>query len=228
MYSNRLILLFINPLTLWLKWFVKKYWLEFKYRKQHLFIDYMADVSHCRFEEYNTIYKNTRLYHCGLGACTYISKDCQIQFAEIGRFCSIGPGVKIGLGIHPANTFVSTHPVFFSTRRQAQLSFLTENRFEEYKTTTIGNDVWIGTNAVIRDGITIGNGAIIGAGAVVTKDVPPYAIVGGVPTTIIRYRFSPEEIGFLESFQWWNKDLNWIRENSSLFSDIKKLRDKYE
>jgi virginiamycin A acetyltransferase len=73
----------------------------------------------------------------------------------------------------------------------------------EYKRITIGNDVWIGARAVILDGITIGDGAIVGACAVVTKDVPPYAVVAGVPARVIRYRFSEKKIRTLLELQWW-------------------------
>jgi acetyltransferase-like isoleucine patch superfamily enzyme len=210
----------MNPLTIWFKWFIKKHWLELKHSSKHLRIDYLAEISHCEFENYNTIYKNSRLLHCKLGAFTYVAKESQIQYAEIGKFCSIGPGVKIGFGLHPSSEFVSSHPLFYSTSKQAQLVIAKENKFEEYKTTYIGNDVWIGSNSIIKDGIRIGNGALIGAGAVVTKDVPAYAIVGGVPAQLIRYRFSEEQISFLEKFQWWNKDLKWIKENRELFLDV--------
>ena len=72
--------------------------------------------------------------------------------------------------------------------------------------THIGNDVWIGLNATILDGVTIGDGAIVAAGAVVTKDVPPYAVVAGVPAKIIKYRFTESQIDFLLKFRWWEKD----------------------
>ena len=75
----------------------------------------------------------------------------------------------------------------------------------------IGNDVWIGRNAVIKDGVTVGDGAIIGTSAVVTKDVPPYAIVVGVPARIIRYRFSPEIIEALLELRWWDLPLEKIQ-----------------
>ena len=81
--------------------------------------------------------------------------------------------------------------------------------------------MWIGANVTILDGITIGDGAISGAGSVVTRDVPPYAIVGGTPARIIRFRFTDEEIRFLLKFRWWDKDQTWIRENGELFEDIK-------
>jgi acetyltransferase-like isoleucine patch superfamily enzyme len=129
--------------------------------------------------------------------------NARITRANIGAFCSIGPEVIIGgLGTHPTN-FVSTHPVFYSRLCQSGITFSSENLVEELKSVTVGNDVWIGARALILDGVTIGDGAIIAAGAVVTTDVPPYAIVGGVPAKIIRYRFSEDIISILLEWKWW-------------------------
>ena len=89
--------------------------------------------------------------------------------------------------------------------------------------THIGNDVWIGLNATILDGVTIGDGAIVAAGAVVTKDVPPYAVVGGVPAKIIKYRFTESQIDFLLKFRWWEKDRKWIQQNYKRFQDIESF-----
>ena len=87
----------------------------------------------------------------------------------------------------------------------------------------IGNDVWVGEDAKILEGVSIGNGAIIATGAVVTKDVPPYTIVGGVPAKIIRYRFEAEQIAYLQQLQWWNKDTTWLERHAHEFTDIKVL-----
>lgn len=105
--------------------------------------------------------------------------------------------------------------------------------FEMYRKTAsgylvdIGHDVWIGADVKIMDGVSIGNGAVVAAGAVVTKDVPPYAIVGGVPAKIIKYRFTPDQIEFLQQFKWWNMPEDWIRENWQMFEDIEKFAEKF-
>jgi acetyltransferase-like isoleucine patch superfamily enzyme len=91
--------------------------------------------------------------------------------------------------------------------------------FPEYQRIEIGNDVWIGARAVILDGVRIGSGAIIASNAVVTKDVPPYAIVGGVPAQIISYRFSPEEIAKLLKLQWWSWPLEEVKARMNEFNE---------
>lgn len=220
--------IFLNPSTFWLRWLFKKWSLEFKYRKQHLVLEYMVEVSNCKFSNYNTIYKFTRVRDSEFGDYSYVARNSQIYNTKIGKFTCIGPNVNTGMGAHPASSYVSSHPLFYSTIGQASgLVIVDKNSFDEFPATEIGNDVWIGNNANIKYGIKIGDGAIIGSGAVVTKDVEPYSIVGGVPAKVIKYRFTKDQIGFLLNFKWWDKDLEWIKNNKKEFENIENFIAKH-
>lgn len=118
----------------------------------------------------------------------------------IGRYCSFGPSIRYFGGNHPMN-YASMSPYFY--RREWGYNVKDIDRYELH----IGNDVWIGCGTIITSSCrNIGNGAVIGAGAVVTKDVPPYSIVMGVPAKIIRYRFSSDVQNILEKSKWWEKE----------------------
>ncbi len=166
-----------------------------------------------------------KLFSVKIKGRSYIAPRTQIQNCSIGRYCSIGPEVMAGMGTHPSRGFVSTYPAFFRKHNYGcTKSFVNEDLFEEIKEIRMGNDVWIGARATILDGVRIGNGAIVGAGAVVTKDVPDYAVVGGVPAKLIRYRFEDAEIEFLLKLAWWDRDEAWIIEHARDFHDIETLR----
>ncbi len=213
-----------NPVSLWLYWLVQKTYLELKYNVQ---LGYLTNIRKSTFEGDNKLYDNVRLWYSCLGEYSYIAKNSQISRANIGKFCAIGPNVQMGLGTHPTSTFVSIHPAFYSTLKQTTVTFSDKNLFVEHDPIVIGNDVWIGANAIVADGVSIGDGAIIAAGAVVTKNVEPYQIVGGVPAKFIRNRFTEAQIKFLLNFKWWDKNKDWHFENASLMSDIEKLMTKY-
>jgi|GEM_PF-801332 len=152
-----------------------------------------------------------------LGRFSYINDYSIVNNVTIGSFCSIGPSFKVGNGIHPTD-FISTNPVFFTSNAGLGFSFSGEDTFVSYKQTTIGNDVWIGANVFINEGVKIGHGAILGAGTVITKDVPPYAIVVGVPGKIVKYRHDEKTIGFLLQSDWWNKSDEWLALNHDFFN----------
>ncbi|WP_102431736.1 MULTISPECIES: CatB-related O-acetyltransferase [unclassified Vibrio] len=174
-------------------------------------------------ESNTTIYQSVRLHNVHLNSFSYVANHTVIIGATIGKFCSIGPNCRIGLGMHPSSDFVSTHPVFFSSESHVGLQFTKKNHFPEYEDISIGNDVWIGAHVLIKDGVTIGNGAIVGAGAVVTKDVEPYAIVAGIPAKLLKYRFSINKIEYLQSNQWWNKDIKELRANYKKYHHIENF-----
>ncbi len=152
-------------------------------------------------------------YRLSIGAFTYTQGGSFVN-AHLGRYCSFAEEVAIGAISHPTD-WLSTAPFQYRENPWGWLDFgkklLSDDTIKRKvlpyssnsKSTKIGNDVWIGRKAIVLKGVTIGNGAIIGAGSVVTKDVPPYAIVGGVPARLIRYRFRDEIIRKLEDLQWW-------------------------
>ncbi len=138
----------------------------------------------------------------------------------IGNFCSIGPDVIIvtSMGHIPNNSYMNKRVSTFP------LAGLKKNGFKKEYTlpskggyVKIGNDVWIGARSIILPTVTIGDGVIVGAGAVVTHNVPPYAIIGGVPARVIRYRYSDEQIRKLLEIAWWNWDEDKIKENLDYF-----------
>lgn len=215
--------LYFNAVTVGLVRSLQALALEFRWRRQHLRLGLSSYASRSRFGQYNTVGNDVALNNVVLGDYTYIANSATIANTTVGKFCSIAPGVQCGLGKHPATDFVSTHPAFFSTLRQAQITFVTKNAFTEQEPITIGNDVWIGANAIIVDGIQIHDGAIIAAGAVVTKDVPAYAIVGGVPASIIRYRFDAQIIEKLLQLRWWDRGQDWLSAHAGKFTDAKKF-----
>lgn len=217
-----------NPITIWLRWLIVKTFVEWKYSALDLRVGYLCEFANCNFGKSNTIAAGSVLSNVTLGDFSYVAENSSVTNANIGKFCSIGFHVIVGPGKHPSSVFVSTHPVFYSVCGQTQSTFAKKSYFEEHADVSIGNDVWVGTRAVILDGVSIGDGAIIAAGAVVTKDVPPYAIVGGVPAKIIRYRFSFEEIAFLQRFQWWNRDVEWLKDNLELMHNIESLVEAYK
>jgi virginiamycin A acetyltransferase len=161
-----------------------------------------------------------------LGDFSYVEPYCRISDTKVGKFCSIAAYSVLGPPDHPLER-VSTHPAFFLRIPEYGYNFDVEE-FQDTAPTIIGNDVWIGSMAVIKRGIQIGNGAVVGAGAVVTKNVPPYSIVAGAPARIVRYRFKPELIEKIMASEWWDRDERWLRKYAPHFANSAAFVERLE
>lgn len=205
-------------------------YIRWKFRNRNIRISNSSDVSTKSFFEGNNVVKEHVYFKGKMGCFSYIGANSYIN-AKIGRFTSIAPNVKVLISRHPYTyPYVSTCPVFFSTKRQCNKSFVSEEKFHEQDfpfdgfSIEIGNDCWIGDSVMIVSGVKIGDGAVILAGAVVTKDVEPYSIVGGVPCICKKFRYEKADIEYLRKLQWWNKPIEWIEQNSTLFTDFERLK----
>lgn len=180
-----------------------------------------ANLSSIKFRGY----KNT------VGAFSYANYDTIIYNCDIGRFTSIAHRVMIGPKEHPTD-WLSTHGFAWNDKGVFSYSddfmeILSEEKYSPKKLrTTIGNDVWIGSNAFIKRGVTIGNGAIIAAGSVVVNDIPEYCIVGGNPAKIIKLRFPTNLIEKLNTIQWWKYNLKKNIVGDIKYSNISESLDR--
>jgi len=157
-----------------------------------------------------------------IGDYSYVNRGTLIASGRIGKYCSIGYNVQIGIFEHPTN-LISTSPSIYRHNSLSDEVKPNWSRDDINSPPLIGNDVWIGSNAVIMQGVKICDGVIIAAGAVVTKDVEPYSIVGGVPAKTIKKRFSEDVIKLLVDFKWWDKSEEWIKVNIDKFVEPEKF-----
>lgn len=216
-----------------IKNFVRNVYLKIMLRKKDVRIGSGARISHLSvFGGFNSFGAHSK-FSGEIGRYSYIGPDSYV-YGKIGKFSSIGSDVRVLAATHPLDTFVSTHPVFYSLKSQCGTTFAQGQEFDEivkaddnYVGISIGNDVWIGSNVVILGGITIGDGAVIAAGSIVTKDVEAYAIVGGNPAKVIRYRFESEVIEKLLKFEWWNRSDEWLRANAAKFRSMEAFTGEF-
>jgi acetyltransferase-like isoleucine patch superfamily enzyme len=152
-----------------------------------------------------------------IGDRSYINRDTSIQNTTIGKYCSIGPNVQIIVGGHPVD-MVSTHPAFYASNKSFH-TYADMMYFSEYGKALVGNDVWIGEGSLIPGNIIIGDGAVIASRAVVTEDVEPYSIVGGIPARHIRYRFGESIRKAIASSKWWDWSEEELQANYARFHD---------
>lgn len=187
----------------------------------------------------NYVGKSTVLTNVDVGFGTIIHMNSVVSNARIGKYCSLAPGLSFVGGKHPLKDNISTHPCFYAVNNVSGFSYIDSDILDEtgeklFSENTyvdeekgyfydIGNDVWIGANATIVQGVHIGDGAVIGTNALVLKDVDPYGIYAGIPAKKIGQRFSDDEIKKLLDFKWWDKDEKWIIEHAKEFSNVQKF-----
>lgn len=164
------------------------------------------------------VYGLTKIFDSSIDKYSYVGRKSRIVCADIGKYCSISDDVVVGMGIHPLKT-ISTSSLFISKKNGTGYSWTDKTSMNEYKRISIGHDVWIGSKVIVMGGVNIGNGAVVGCGAIVTKDIPDYAVVVGVPAKIIKYRFDPLLIENLLLLKWWDFPENKLNKYISTFQN---------
>lgn len=193
---------------------------------RHLFNSKVSNLAlvfdDCLISPNSAVYLHARLSGVELDDFSYVGKSSIIHNAKIGKFCSISDDCVIGLPGHSLSA-ISTSSLFSGVKNGTKSSWVKKDMPHTPVSVNIGNDVWIGYRAMIPVNVSVGDGAVIAAGAVVTKDVPPYAIVAGVPAKVIKYRFPNDVIERLLELKFWNKSNEEIKKNLNLFqkTDIK-------
>lgn len=186
-----------------------------------------ASIKNCMLGKYTEIQNYVSLTDSSMDDYSYVCEYSQITNSTIGKFVNIASNVRINPGFHPYEMPSQHHMLY----RREMYGFGDNDKaffkYREIQSVNIGHDVWIGHGAVIMPGVTIHNGAIIGSNAVVTKDVPSYAIVAGVSSKILKYRFSKEVINSLEEISWWNWSHEIIQERLEDLKDIREFIYKY-
>ena len=159
-----------------------------------------------------------------MGDYSYIGRNSRLIHADVGKFCSIAGETKIGMGTHTLDN-ISTSPIFTESKNGTKHSWVKVSAVNPFKRVKVGNDVWIGVRTMVMGGVTIGDGAVIGAGSIVTRDIPPYAVVVGVPAKVIRYRFTQEQIDALLANPWWNLPEEQLRKQIELFQSSENIEE---
>jgi phosphonate metabolism protein (transferase hexapeptide repeat family) len=192
-------------------------------------IDPTCSIKDSYLGEYTYLMMNTHMVESSFNDYSYTAGNVQMIYSEVGKFCSIANSVRINPSNHPSWRVTQHH----MTYRKVDYGFDSKDDFEFFgwrreHTCEIGHDVWIGHAAIIMPGVKIGNGAIVGSGAVVTKDVPPYSIVVGVPAKVIKMRFNDNIVDSLLAISWWDWDREKLEQNFNELNNVENFIEKFK
>ena len=164
-----------------------------------------ASVSNTTLGRFTELRERVQLHECAIGDYSYIERDSEAIYTEVGKFCAIAAQCRLNALNHPTERIsqhkITYRPNEYFAHAKLDKAFRAERMASKV---TIGHDVWIGHGVSVLPGISIGHGAVVAAGAVVTKDVPPYAIVAGVPARFLKWRFPPEISARIIALAWWD------------------------
>lgn len=181
----------------------------------------IPSIKNCNIDKSSKVYSGSQIVNSSMNKYSYVANFCCIIHTQIGSFCSVADNCIIGGSSHPID-WVSTSPVFYNGKNPLKKNFVKHQYIPTIKT-IIGNDVWIGSNCLIKAGITIGDGAIVGMGSVVTKNIKPYTVVCGNPAKQIRKRFDDQVISKLLSIKWWEFNDEMLYKNAKYFDSVPKF-----
>jgi phosphonate metabolism protein (transferase hexapeptide repeat family) len=187
-----------------------------------------AEVRDTVFGAYCEVGARSKVAESSFADYAYVANDSDIIYTRVGKFCSIAAQVRINPGNHPLDRVALSH---FTYRSSAYGLGPDDAAFFDWRRrhrAVLGNDVWIGHGAVLLPGVTLGNGAAVGAGAVVSRDVPPFAIVAGVPARVVRMRFPPDIVAALERIAWWDWPHGRLAEAMADFRGMGAFCRKYD
>lgn len=209
-----------------LKSYILSFFSSLRYAKRISFFAYWDSNSTVSSKSY--LAQGVKVCNSSIGDYSRVRQLTTIHDCSIGKYTCISKNVRIGLGGHPLN-LMSINSVFYSHQKnELRGDWVRKIEFSEHSETEIGNDVWIGESVTIVGGVKIGDGAVIGTKALVTKDIPPYAVVGGVPAKIIKYRFKPETIEKLLDIKWWDLPESEIEQKLEAFTIFDINKDQLE
>ncbi|KOX91438.1 acetyltransferase [Haloarcula rubripromontorii] len=186
-----------------------------------------VSISESELGAWTEVRAEARLNESAIGDYTYLMERVQLDYATVGKFGNVAADARLGPTNHPIDRPTAHH--FTYRAGMYEMGEDDESIFEwrADQSVKVGHDVWLGHGAIVLPGVSIGNGAVVAAGAVVSRDVPPYTVVAGVPADPIRRRFDPEIAARIEATEWWDWDHATLAERLDAFRNLDLFLERY-